>query len=107
MKYRLLLVVTIFAALGQSAASAQGIKPAPRTPRVHPQGLVTLPPCDQSKLIDLLDQFFAAPADPRFAPEYCAPRTCEAQKAAERYTRDAALLQSIDLMRRACRVYYP
>lgn len=90
-----------------SIASAQGFKPAIRAPRSHPQRVVVLPPCDPSKLIDLLDEFYAVPPEPEIAPEYCAPRTCAVRERAKTDTRDAKLLQDIDLMRQACRSYFP
>lgn len=96
------LIVVCLLAIA-SLSSAQGARP-----RTRPAPIVIPPPCDVAKLIDLLDEFYV-PTPPAFPlpPEYCAQRTCEAREKAARYAKDAALLQSIDLMRQACRVYYP
>ena len=93
--------------LAGTIASAQGIKPAPRTrstPAVQP--IIALPPCDPAELIELLNEYFAPASTDNIEPEYCAPRTCEAQEKAKKYAKDAKLLQSIDLMRIACRGYF-
>lgn len=102
MKRRIIAVCLL--AVVASFATAQQIRPRPRAPKV----VVVPPPCDTSTLIDLLDEYFA-PVPPPFPlpPVYCAARTCEAREQAEKYKKDAELLQAIDLMRQACRVYYP
>lgn len=98
MKRRILaLCLFAFAAV----ASAQTIRPR------RPGPIIILPPCDVSKLLDLLDEFYAPAPVISPAPEYCAPRTCEAQAQAIKQTKEAKLLQSIDLMRLACRSYFP
>lgn len=112
MNTRLTLVATVVATLlVSSVAPAQNFKPAP-SPRstvrpTPPPTIIVLPPCDPSKLIDLLDEYYAPVPFPTPAPEYCAVRTCESKALAIKHTKDWQLHQSIDLMRQACRTYFP